>query len=404
MLIGTRVSLGGSDFLVVSLCYCILLFVSFRIVLMRHGVFQASGSCSFLEERFKLGYKLSVVGCRRSSCVEERYQTMFDHFSDKIRLVRKIGAAGCIFQVPTQEEDCLPYVLRFLESEKKRGNIETFGIESFSLMEVFHSLAEDSDEFSACSAVDSGLFRTLPPGQSVDLPDVGTGRRNKSLPWILRISLFLWKRWIVQKRDLRSLALSSLFILLLVALALTILTVRHFHGSPPIGLNLRDLKTLAEPVVDVAGGAAFLNRYTIRRDWEELIDTLTGSINTIDSDITLWHHENITNSNQLFAVLEDSFDGPSLEGMLVFQDVIKLNWKLDREFAQWLTNEVTNKLATETTDIPLLSVDENGLSANLLSLPEILLSTVREAIDSPLSLTYLSLTHYSLAFYLKASR
>lgn len=348
---------------------------------MRHGVFQASGSCSFLEERFKLGYRLTIVGKvvdgkPYQDLTGDRYQIALEAHSESIRLVRSIGERVFIFQIPADDEANLPTLLNALDSEKQHGNLETYGIESFSLMEVFHSLAESSDDFSAYTPSDGSLF-----GGDERMPYTGPRRRHKrSQPWCFQVALFLWKRWVIQKREMWPLVHTLSLTIVFVALALTILTVKQSVAGPPLTFTAKESRILGETTVDVAGGAAFLNKYTVRQDMRNLVETFRSGLQVLEPSFDISLREEVADSLQLFSLLESSFGNTTgfstPTGMLVLEDMIKLNWEFDRPFVELLVELVANHLVTEENVEKLVTPD---IDINLFPLPDGLLNSVSTA-------------------------
>lgn len=146
-------------------------FLSDRVVVVKEGALQCSGSPLFLKQRFGLGYNLTFLknwphgnecGSESARDPEALVPSALSQQTDSNGLIlelmqRHVPAASVVrsserevvIRVPKGSESVLPHVFEYIEVEKDRLGIGAWGVESSSLEEIFILLWEhSSDEVS----------------------------------------------------------------------------------------------------------------------------------------------------------------------------------------------------------------------------------------------------------------
>jgi ATP-binding cassette subfamily A (ABC1) protein 3 len=105
-----------------------------RICIMNQGKVVCSGSPSFLKKRFGHGYKLNLN--KRQTFDEKLLKLILDHHLQNYYIETNIAAEMTI-AVSSNDNYIIPELLTKLEQHKKSVGIESFGISSTSIEEVF---------------------------------------------------------------------------------------------------------------------------------------------------------------------------------------------------------------------------------------------------------------------------
>ena len=325
---------------------------------------KASGSSLFLKKRFGLGYNLSLVISpeRRHGQAQNKLATrklrirrVTELVQDKIPEVELVRTTSfeLVLRVPRGCEARLPITLAMLDLQSRRLGIGSVGIEDSSLEEVVNYLSEGpsmGDEFphditTTVSLCDDSSCSTSIHGGVVVEPSPSTFLENhqtknlgnhgtKSLAWIEQVKLFYWKRFVIQKRNLKGLLFIVLVPTLVVALIFLILTVDVSLAGPAIEMSPLALGIKTTDVV-VGGGAAFRHRLTAKRDIAQQVDSLSAGVRRLYQNTVLHHLADMRSSWNLSDYLLGShanYGGNNRYGGFVLKDVLTLKVGVDWAF------------------------------------------------------------------------
>uniref|UniRef100_A0A7S3DQC5 ABC transporter domain-containing protein n=1 Tax=Entomoneis paludosa TaxID=265537 RepID=A0A7S3DQC5_9STRA len=245
---------------------------------MKAGALRCSGSPLFLKQRFGVGYNFTVVlevdesddaeGLPSSvdSSIETKAHDLliFTRTFVQSAQIQRIGGKEVTIRLPTEEEGSFPQLFDELQLQRTSLSIGAFGVENASLEEVFIDLADggDHEESSGVETEDE-----MPPLHN-----------SASTTFFTQIGLGYWKRFVIQRRDLRGLFFSVVVPVLLVALVLLILTINVPVVGPAIELSpslykSSNVGTAALTDIVVGGGASsgakgdLDSRYETLRNW-----------------------------------------------------------------------------------------------------------------------------------------
>jgi len=347
-------------------------------------VLQASGSPAFLKKRFGLGYNLTLVitperrggraaKARRtfdSSELQSKIRRVTEFLQDKIpeaELVRALGTE-VVFRVPNGFEDRLPIALSTLDLQSRSLGIGAFGIENSSLEEVVLFLSEDPsnddeiphditamstcDDEGSCSTMTGNVVVEPSPSCFLEPNEQSQISVLESITWTEQVGLLYWKRFTIQKRDLKGFLFSVVVPTLVVALVLLILTVDLSLSGPAIEMSPTTLGIENTDIL-IGGGAAFRNRLTTKRDIAQRVDKLRTALEPLYENTHLHHAASIRSSDAMSKFLLETisnYDGNDRYGSFVLEDVLNLNVAVDWTFYEDDFQQLLNNTLRVFTD------------------------------------------------------
>ena len=360
-----------------------LAFPPSRIAILKNGVLQASGSSAFLKKRFGLGYNLTleisadhrgrsstkdhgVIDAAEFDAKKSRVQQLLETAIPDIELARTLGSQ-VVFRVPNGSEGRLPFALSTLEMSSRSLSVGAFGIEKSPLEEVVLLLSEDPDmldtiphditastsEGGSCSTITGGASSAvIEPAPSSFLPAKESQIPLEPLSWVDQVTLLYWKRFAIQRRDLKGLFFTVIAPTLVVALVLLILTLDLSISGPAIEMSP---STLGNENIDVlvGGGAALRNRLTRKRDIAKQVDEMQSTLRPLYKNTQLHYLSNITTSREMSDYLlqsYDDYDGNERYGSYVLHDIIDMFVTVDWPYYESDIRELLNTTLNVITD------------------------------------------------------
>jgi ABC-type multidrug transport system ATPase subunit len=287
--------------------------LSDRIAVMKEGKLQCCGSTMFLKNRFGLGYNLTVVlGPIRSSSDEEdasaststssvhdvdtagaefesQRHRLSNFLMDQIpgtRLVRSSGKE-LTFRFPQGTETLFPAALDALEQQRQSLGVGAYGIRNSSLEEVFLQLADDKDDVvEEVPILDSEGDE--PRGV---IKDNGEARDEiRHLSPFQQVGLLYFKRFTIQKRDLKGAFFTVILPVVVVALVLLVLMIEPPFVGPAIEVNpslyrKSSVSSSVKTNVLVGGGASERIGLNVTEEYSFLSDALDQHYDYVDFDL-----------------------------------------------------------------------------------------------------------------------
>lgn len=322
--------------------------LSDRIMIMRRGELQCSGSPIFLKNRFGFGYNMTVVleprptasrpddrvgdasvlktGMETNNKTEEVAQVLLgivQTYIPQATISRVAGKEVCI-GIPSGEEVLFPACFDAIEESRSKLGIGAYGIENASLEEVFIRIAEDEEDKkdSAIAPEDMAESHTEPPEEISTLSTFG------------QVSVLFWKRVIIQKRDIKGTFFTVVVPALLVGLVLLVLTISVPLVRPPIQMSpdlFSKSNTGETSSTDVwlGGGIAYGNENVV--DARLVMKTESRSFESFISDqyphVNTFYDSESTSSRLLSDSLLSSINERNHNtryGAVAFADIIPL--------------------------------------------------------------------------------
>jgi ATP-binding cassette, subfamily A (ABC1), member 3 len=108
--------------------------LSDRIAIMNHGEAKCCGSPLFLKELFGSGYRLTLS--KSNNFNEQLCVNILKDSMKNFKIESNIAAEICV-AIPYDNSSFLPNLLLKIESEKDKIGIESYGISSSTIEEVF---------------------------------------------------------------------------------------------------------------------------------------------------------------------------------------------------------------------------------------------------------------------------
>lgn len=253
--------------------------LSDRVAVMKEGSLQCCGTPLYLKDKFNLGWNLTVVMKKPESLEgaddmfkisQERITQCLRSYVPGAELARKAGRE-LTFYLPKESADLFADAFDAIEEKSAELGISSYGIENASFEEVFLLLAEkennspsagktfDALETASHAATDVGsLSRASESDDSIsDHGSVATSdpsqmlftqeEREKSafketenlkaMSFIGQIGLLYWKRFAVQKRDMKGAFFTIILPVMLVALVILVLTFNVIAAGPPLEMS-----------------------------------------------------------------------------------------------------------------------------------------------------------------------
>jgi len=261
--------------------------LSDRVAVVKEGELQCCGTPLYLKDKYNLGWNLTVVMEKpeESEGVENEYAgcqnritSFLQQYVPLAELVRRSGRE-LTFCLPKGSEDLFPEAFDAFEQKSKELGVSSYGVENASFEEVFLLLAEkdgngsndktddvsvaetrsvstdnasramlDSDSDSVASSKvtaesgdtsDSGsdsesVAAVDPKVSPLDFKDTAN---YQSMSAFRQIGLLYWKRFTVQKRDIKGAFFAIIVPVILVALVVCVLTVNIVVAGPPRELS-----------------------------------------------------------------------------------------------------------------------------------------------------------------------
>jgi len=246
-----------------------------RIAILKAGKLKCVGSAVFLKERFGLGYNLTVVLEPKQ---EKQAESSFATFSSQLNgltdfvqtvipgtNVVRVSGKEVTYRVPRGSEHLLPVLCDSLvEQDIRERGVGAFGIQDSSLEEIFLQMAEDDinanelisnhdqgqspafvhqDEEVAevTASKDSGEITgesSIEDSSNADSSAKNKiGEGNEMLSAVGQIGLLYWKRFIVQKRDVKGFFFTVLVPVLVIGLVLLVLMISPPFVGPAIEVS-----------------------------------------------------------------------------------------------------------------------------------------------------------------------
>jgi ABC-type multidrug transport system ATPase subunit len=264
--------------------------LSDRIAVMKEGKLQCLGSAMFLKNRFGLGYNLTVVlEAIRSSSDEEDGSISSDHHVDTAgaefesqrhrlsnflmeqipgtKLVRSSGKE-LTFRFPQGTETLFPATFDALELQRQSLGVGAYGIRNSSLEEVFLQLADDKDDVvEDVPTLDSAGDEPRGVTQS----DREARDEIRHLSPFQQVGLLYFKRFTIQKRDIKGAFFAVILPVLVVALVLLVLMIEPPFVGPAIEVNpslyrKSSVSSTVKTNVLVGGGSNATKEYALLND------------------------------------------------------------------------------------------------------------------------------------------
>jgi len=307
-------------------------------------------------------------------------------------LTRSLGTE-LVFRVPNGWEDRLPQLLLNLDLKCRSLGIAAFGIENSSLEEVVLSLSEDTDndkeiphditamstgDEESCSTMNGNVVIEPSPLTFLGPTHETTPPAHQQLSWTQQVGLLYWKRFTVQKRDLKGFTFSVVVPTLVVALVLLILTVDVSLTGPAIEMSPSALGG-GETDVLVGGGAAFRQRLTANRDIGLKVEKLQSLLGPLYPNTQFHHIPGMKSSSNMSHYLLETYgtyEGDMRYGSFVLNDIIDMsvamNWWYYEPKLQRLLNNTADLFANAeidlTTDSIRNALNSSGLDLNVFQL------------------------------------
>ena len=371
-------------------CFLFCSFSTTRIAILKDGVLQASGSSAFLKKRFGLGYNLSldilmdhrdessahfskVFDATEFEVKKNRIRQFLETSIPDIQLSRTLGSE-VIFRVPNGSEERLPLALSTLDMNRRSLGVGAFGIENASLEEVVLLLSEDSDEHVAiphditasttgeasCSTITGSAGGVvLEPSPSSFLPVKEMQASLEPLSWTGQVGLLYWKRFTVQRRDLKGFLFAVVAPTLVVALVLLILTVNLNISGPAMEMSPTALGNRNNDVM-VGGGAALRNRLSTRRDITEKFEGLQSVLQPLYGNTQLHQLPNVLSSRDMSDYLllsYDNYNGNERYATYVLHDIVEgiigVDWPYYKEDIKQLLNTTLEALVDADVELAM---------------------------------------------------
>lgn len=108
--------------------------LSDRIAIMNHGEAKCCGSPLFLKELFGSGYRLTLS--KKNNFDEQLCLKIFKDSLKNFKIESNIAAEICV-AIPYDCSGSLPNLLLKIDNEKDKIGIESYGISSSTIEEVF---------------------------------------------------------------------------------------------------------------------------------------------------------------------------------------------------------------------------------------------------------------------------
>jgi ABC-type multidrug transport system ATPase subunit len=342
-----------------------------RILIMKSGKLQASGSTMFLKNRFSLGYNLSVVvdppairamnrenasladddptGEEPNSALYSPHtftlarNQLFSLLQTRIPNIVLARSQGkeVTFRVPKGSEGQFPFLFEDIDLHKDELGIKAYGIENSSLEEVFLLLAEDNHtESSGIHSIRGGI------ASAFDEEDLTRFREQHSPigggaiigafeypSWLQQVKLIFWKRYVVQQRDWKGAFFTILAPVLAIGLVLLILTVNLDISGPPLQMSPEEFGTSE---IVVGGGASLMNQ-------PQTVPNISIQIGRIKSVLSKeygnlrYHQVNASSSNEMSNFLMSTYNDRAHAdrfGAFVIDDLINATINIDWHYVQ----------------------------------------------------------------------
>jgi ATP-binding cassette subfamily A (ABC1) protein 3 len=108
--------------------------LSDRIAIMNHGQVKCCGSPLFLKNEFGTGYRLNLS--KNPKFDDAGFKSLLTSSLSKYIIETDIAAELCV-NIPFSESSCLPELLKSIESKKAQLGVDSYGIGSPTIEEVF---------------------------------------------------------------------------------------------------------------------------------------------------------------------------------------------------------------------------------------------------------------------------
>ena len=344
--------------------------LSDRIAVMKSGKLQCSGTPIFLKNRFCCGYNMTVVlePMHHYSESSEEAANAPKLDSDTRKLVndllllvnkyipratlKRIGGKEIRIGLPGGEEDAFPECFDAVEEARSRFGIGAYGVDNASLEEVFIRLAEDEND---------------PP--VTDEKSAGSHGRQlqhfQALSMHRQISVLIWKRLIIQRRDLKGTFFTVVVPAVLVGLVLLVLTISVPLAGPQIQMSPAlfrnsNLGQTASTDVWIGGGIAYdsdnvvSSQLKMMNDYNSFESLIRGQYPHVNT----FYDVNSTSSRLLSYSLLSSIndrDHKMRYGAVAFADIISLVIKFSSGGIEYDDDFIAN-FAKKIGSIDLLGV------------------------------------------------
>ena len=205
-----------------------------RVALLNTGRLLALGTSSFLKQHLGLGYRLDCTLSHESSTqavvslVRKTVSTESDATISSIGHGRNIS-----IKLPPEIDTRIPGLLRLLEENGRSVNIESFGVSSASLQDIYVELmtAEKKQADTASVVLDTSI--TIYGANEVVEPQQPSARvRHRQPSTFRRIVTLMWKRYLLVVRDLWFAALPLVLSIALAVVVGTVFQDLAFNACP----------------------------------------------------------------------------------------------------------------------------------------------------------------------------
>jgi hypothetical protein len=241
------------------------------------------------------------------------------------------------FRLPKGQEQKFPAMFEALELQRSAMGVGAFGVENASLEEVFLLLADEQSEAEdKPEASDVGGHDNASSATHDNTSSSTVEHQYVPLSFLRQIGLLYWKRFAIQKRDLKGAFFSILVPILLVGLVLLVLTINVPIVGPAIEVSPALYKTSSTGSRDqsdvwVGGGASVL-------EYERLDSILRDRYPHLNFRLL----EDAGSSAQVSQHLLDSYNDHTHHirfGAYALRDVINGTFVFDRKYTQELIGD-----------------------------------------------------------------
>lgn len=209
-----------------------------RIAIMAEGKVVCTGSSLFLKNRFGVGYNLVIAKKTRDPAPQ------IDKFINaRITNVKKLQevSSEISFQLPTSSSKQFKNFFEEFDQNLDSLGIRSYGVGITTLEEVFlkigHGLEEDEEHQAIQEQTKTSVSKinetvvSDPEGNFMDNYSI-SNESSKSF-FFLHFCALLRKRFLMQIRDRKTLAVDTIFPILLIIVGLALSTISFFKEGPP---------------------------------------------------------------------------------------------------------------------------------------------------------------------------
>lgn len=368
-----------------------------RVAVMKDGMLQCSGRPIFLKQRFGLGYNLSVVvedsfpmvltseddaeansgleSSRQLSDSANLLSLLQKYISDAS--VKRRNGKEISFSLPKGSEPAFPDLFDELESRRSELGVCSLGVENSSLEEVFLALAARNGNESDDSVSSSDVLTRNGEADSKEISSACQDSKPQTsyshLGSCRQVFLLYWKRWVIQRRDIKGSFYLIVVPVILVALVLLILTIDVSSDGPAIEISpalYRTSSTGGLALTDVVVGAGKTTLGNVTKDAVSEFTELEEVLQLRYPHAQLQYQEKISSSGNMSNHLLETYNLKTHNtrlGAFVLRDQISLNvtvnWSELGDDIRSMNNDTIGNLVQSLNVISELS--NSGLQVTL---------------------------------------